>query len=147
VQYGARVGLSAARLERVAGLVRRGGPLGIGLAVLTPGVRAAAVPACGLAGIPMRVFVPGLALGSAIDLGLHFIIGYAGAGLLASVVAPSPLLVVVLLAVLGLLAWLALARRRAASRAFALRAWAQATCPACLVVGSLAPIEVEPSAS
>jgi membrane protein DedA with SNARE-associated domain len=145
VGYGPRVGLSAGRLERVAGLVRRGGLLGIGLAVLTPGVRSAVVPACGLAGVPLRLFLPGLALGSAIDLGLHFVIGYAGAGLLASVVAPSPLLIVVVLAVLGLLAWLVLARRRGASRAFAVRAWAQASCPACLVVGSLAPIDTEPS--
>src|SRR5919206_4514532 len=33
VHYGPRVGLTAQRLERVAGLVRRGGLLGIGLAV------------------------------------------------------------------------------------------------------------------
>src|SRR5919206_104787 len=33
VGYGPRVGLTAQRLERVAGLVRRGGLLGIGLAV------------------------------------------------------------------------------------------------------------------
>jgi membrane protein DedA with SNARE-associated domain len=145
VSYGPRVGLTAQRLERVAGLVRRGGLLGIGLAVLTPGVRSAVVPACGLAGVPLRLFLPGLALGSAIDLGLHFVIGYAGAGLLASVVAPSPLLIIVVLAALGLLVWLVLARRRGASRTFALRAWAQASCPACLVVGSLAPIDTEPS--
>jgi membrane protein DedA with SNARE-associated domain len=144
VGYGPRVGLSAQRLERVAGLVRRGGLLGIGLAVLTPGVRSAVVPACGLAGVPLRLFLPGLALGSAVDLGLHFVIGYAGAGLLASVVAPSPLLIVAVLAVLGLLVWLVVARRRGASRTFALRAWAQASCPACLVVGSLAPIDTEP---
>jgi membrane protein DedA with SNARE-associated domain len=145
VGYGPRVGLSAQRIERVAALVRRGGLLGIGLGVLTPGVRSAIVPACGVAGIPLRVFLPGLALGSAIDLGLHFAIGYAGAGLLASVVAPSPLVVIVALAVLGLAAWFVVARRRRASPAFAVRAWAQATCPACLVVGSLAPIDTEPA--
>src|ERR671929_122540 len=50
------------------------------------------------------------------------------AGLLASVVAPSPLLIVVVLAALGLLAWLVVARRRGASRTFAVRAWAQASC-------------------
>ena len=145
VGYGPRIGLSAQRIERVAALVRRGGLLGIGLGVLTPGVRSAIVPACGLAGIPLRVFLPGLALGSAVDLGLHFAIGYAGAGLLASVVAPSPLAVIVGLAVLGLVAWFLVARRRHASRGFAVRAWTQATCPACLVVGSLAPIDTEPA--
>jgi len=145
VGYGPRIGLSAQRIERVAALVRRGGLLGIGLGVLTPGVRSAIVPACGLAGIRLRVFLPGLALGSAVDLGLHFAIGYAGAGLLASVVAPSPLAVIVVLAAVGLVAWLVVARRRHASRGFAARAWAQATCPACLVVGSLAPIDTEPA--
>src|SRR5215210_716183 len=47
-KYGHRVGLTAERLERVANGVRRGGLLGIGLAVLTPGLRTAVIPACGL---------------------------------------------------------------------------------------------------
>ena len=51
--------------------MRQGGLFGIGMAVLTPGVRTAVIPACGLTGIPLRVFLPGLALGSAVDLGLH----------------------------------------------------------------------------
>src|SRR6266851_7339959 len=138
VKYGQRVGLTEQRLERVAKSVRRGGLLGIGVAVLTPGVRSAVVPACGLTGIAWRLFLPGLALGSAIDLGLHFAIGYAGSGILASIAAPSPLLVVVALALLGLAAWLVLARRRHASTTLAVNAWAQATCPVCLILGSVA---------
>jgi membrane protein DedA with SNARE-associated domain len=140
VRFGHRVGLTEARLERVAASVRRGGLLGIGLGVLTPGVRTAVVPACGLTGIPLRLFLPGLALGSAIDLGLHFALGYVGSGLLAIVVQPSPLLVVLALAVVGLGAWLIIARRRHASTSLAVNAWSQATCPACLVLGSIAPL-------
>lgn len=143
IRYGQRLGLTEERLDRVAARMRQGGLLGIGLAVLTPGVRTAVVPACGIARIPMRLFLPGLALGSAIDLGLHFAIGFAGSGLLAIVVQPSPVLVMVLLALLGLGTWLLIARRRHASAAAAANAWAQATCPVCLAIGSVAALHTE----
>jgi membrane protein DedA with SNARE-associated domain len=142
VRFGKRLGLTEQRLDRVAARVRRGGLLGIGLAVLTPGVRTAVVPACGLTGIPLRVFLPGLALGSAVDLGLHFAIGYAGAGLLATLVQPSPLVLIGALAIVGLGAWLVIARRRHLSTQVAVNAWAQATCPVCLALGSVAPFQV-----
>jgi membrane protein DedA with SNARE-associated domain len=136
LRFGTRLGITPERLENVAARVRRGGLFGIGLAVLTPGVRSAAIPGCGLARIPLRLFVPGLALGSAVDIGLHFGLGYAGAGVLAAMLAPSPVVVVLGLLVLGLVAWLLIARRRRASAQAALNAWAQATCPVCLVLGS-----------
>jgi membrane protein DedA with SNARE-associated domain len=143
LRFGRRLGITSERLDAVAHRVRRGGILGIGLAVLTPGVRSAAIPGCGLAGIPLRLFVPGLTLGSAVDIALHFAIGFAGAGLLATVVEPSPLLIVVLLALLGLAAWLLIARRKRAGRDVALNAWAQATCPVCLVLGGVAAFETQ----
>jgi membrane protein DedA with SNARE-associated domain len=138
VKYGQRIGLTEQRLERVAASVRKGGLLGIGVAVLTPGVRSAVVPACGLTGIAWRLFLPGLALGSAIDLGLHFAIGYAGSSILTTIAQPSPLLIIPILASLGLAAWLLIARRRHASTTVAVNAWAQATCPVCLILGSVA---------
>src|ERR1700730_7118095 len=143
-KYGPRVGLTEARLDRVGASVRRGGLFGIGGAGLTPRVRSAVVPACGLTGIAWRLFLPGLALGSAVDLGLHFAIGYAGSSVLATITQPSPLLVILVLALLGLGAWLLIARRRHASRTVAVNAWVQATCPVCLMLGSLAPLETEP---
>jgi membrane protein DedA with SNARE-associated domain len=136
IRYGRRLGLSQERLDRVAATVQRGGLLGIGLAILTPGLRTAAVPACGLAGIPLRSFVPGLVLGSGADLGLHFALGYVGATVLASLASGGWLLVVGLLGV-GLIAWVLVVRRRRATAAEAAVAWTQATCPVCLVVGSL----------
>ena len=144
LRFGGRLGVTSGRLERVAQRVKQGGVLGIGLAVLTPGVRSAAIPGCGLAGIPLRLFIPGLALGSAVDLGLHFALGFAGAGLLASVVQPAPLLIVLTLALLGLAAWLVIARRRHATREVAVNAWAQATCPVCLILGSVAALDTAP---
>lgn len=143
VRYGQRIGLTDGRLARVSASVRRGGMLGIGLGVLTPGVRTAVIPACGLADVPLKLFLPGLLLGSTLDLGLHFGLGYVGSTLLASLVAPAPLAIVVGLAALGLGAWLVVAKRRNASAAVALNAWAQATCPVCLVVGSVASLDSE----
>jgi membrane protein DedA with SNARE-associated domain len=142
-RYGRLLGLTEDRLDRVAAGVRRGGVLGIGAAILTPGLRTAAVPACGLAAIPLRAFVPGLVLGSAVDLGLHFALGYLGASILASLAGAGWVLVVGLL-ILGLAAWLLLMRRRRASVAAAAVAWSQATCPVCLAVGAIGS---QPSAS
>jgi membrane protein DedA with SNARE-associated domain len=139
IQYGQRLGLTAERPDGIAARVRRGGAVGIGLAVLTPGLRTAVIPACGLTNVPMRLFLPGLALGSGLDLGLHFAIGYAGAGLFENLVQASPVLIVALLALVGLGLWLLLARRRRASAALAFNAWVQATCPVCLVVGEILP--------
>jgi membrane protein DedA with SNARE-associated domain len=144
LRFGGRLGVTSGRLERVAERVRQGGVLGIGIAVLTPGVRSAAIPGCGLAGVPLRLFIPGLALGSAVDLGLHFALGFVGAGLLASAVQPAPLLIVLTLALLGLAAWLVIARRRHATREVAVNAWAQATCPVCLILGSVAALDTAP---
>ncbi len=141
--YGSRLGLTAERLDRVAAGVRRGGLVGIGLGVLTPGVRSAIIPACGLAGIPLRLFLPGLAIGSLVDLALHFGIGYAGAGLLSAIVQTSPLLVLIVLLAVGLGAWLVIARRRRVPTRVAVSAWVQATCPACLALGSVAPLSYE----
>src|SRR5258708_28408693 len=138
LKYGERIGLTEQRLERVAASVREGGLLGIGVAVLTPGVRSAVVPACGLTGIAWRLFLPGLALGSAIDLGLHFAIGYAGSSILATIAEPSPLLIIPILAALGLAAWLLIARRRHASTTVAGKPRAHAPPPPCLVLGHLA---------
>lgn len=143
LRFGRRLGITSERLERVAASVQRGGILGIGVAVLTPGVRSAAIPGCGLAGIPLRLFLPGLTLGTSVDLALHFALGVLGAGLLLSLVQSSPLVIVLVLALVGLAAWLFIARRRRVSREVALNAWAQATCPVCLVLGSVASLETE----
>jgi hypothetical protein len=50
-----------------------------------------------------------------------------------------------LLAIVGLGAWLFIARRRGASTQVAVNAWAQATCPACLLVGGIASLQVGPT--
>ena len=145
-RYGRYVGLGGARLDAAASAVRRRGPIGIGMAVLTPGVRTATIPACGIAAVPVRVFGLGLLLGTLVDLALHFALGYAGGtalDLLGTVPAWPVLLVALLLVGLG--AWFLAHRRLRPSAsggqvaAAAFDVWAQATCPACLVVGLVSP--------
>ena len=130
-------GLGRERLDGAAQALRRRGPLSLSVALLTPGVRNLAVPACGLAGTSPRVFVPALAVASGLDLALHFVLGAFGGSLLEAV-RPDPLAVgiaVVVLALMSLAAWLILARRR---RVSALAAWEAAGCPACVALGALA---------
>jgi membrane protein DedA with SNARE-associated domain len=141
VQYGARLGLTPERLDAVSRKVRQGGALGIGLGVLTPGLRTAVIPACGLTNMPLSVFLPGLILGSVVDLSLHFAIGFAGASLLTA----SPLAVAVVIAVVGLAITLYIAHRRRANAAAALTAWTQATCPVCLALEVVAPARLDPA--
>jgi|SRR5579864_2472738 len=141
LRYGSRLGLTGDRLESVGKRMRQGGPLAIGLGVLTPGVRTAVIPACGLTNVPLAMFALGVGVGSTIDLGLHFAIGFAGGSLLAFVTGTTILVVVVMavvvLVLLGLAAWLYLARRRHTTARAALTAWTQATCPVCVGLGAV----------
>jgi membrane protein DedA with SNARE-associated domain len=142
-RFGRYVGLTADRLDAAARAVRRSGIGGIALLVMTPGVRSAAIPACGLAAVPWHIFVPGLVIGSTLDLALHFALGFAGGQVLAGVFEAGAVTwivagVLVLVAAAGLLGWYLLRRRKRGASAFA--AWEQAACPVCLVLGvALAP--------
>jgi len=145
-RFGRYLGLTAARLDAAATAVKKGGPIGIGLAILTPGIRAATVAACGLAALPMRTFVPGLALGSSLFLSLHFflgaLIGPLLTGLAQVVSLPIVLALIVVLLAAGLAVWVVIRRRqrlnapRAEVIAEALEAWHEAACPVCLALGA-----------
>src|SRR5437868_2576693 len=58
-RFGGYIGMTPQRLDSAADKVKKSGPIGIGIAILTPGVRSVTVTACGLAGIPLRVFATG----------------------------------------------------------------------------------------
>jgi len=140
-RFGRLAGLGRDRLEAMATAVQQRGTLSIGLALLTPGLRNAAVPACGLAGLPLRAFLPPLVAASTFDLALHFALGAAGGSLLDAL-RPDPLVVAlgfVALAALGLAGWLLIVRRRSRSRSNreALAAWESTACPVCLALGAL----------
>jgi membrane protein DedA with SNARE-associated domain len=90
-RFGGYLGLPPSRLDRASAKLAKAGALGVGVAVPTSGVRAAAVVAFGLAGIPTGTFLSGLVAGSTAFLCLHFTFAYAGSALLssaASVVSP-----------------------------------------------------------
>lgn len=143
-RFGRYVGLSEQRLDSVASSIRRGGASAVALSLLTPGVRVATVPASGLARMPYEAFLPGLLVGSAGFLALHFAIGYAAGPLVEAALRAAGLplvLLAVAILLVGLIGWLGL-RKRAATRGDdsvdtleELRNWENASCPVCLGIG------------
>jgi len=139
----ARFGVSAERIDRLAEWLRRRGVRGVAIARATPGLRVGAISASGIAALPFSVFLVGLVAGNTVFVGGHFALGYVvgapalelikGAGVAIAVVA------FIVLAGLGAAAWAWLRRRRARAGATATdlpstAAWAEAACPACLLV-------------
>ena len=78
LRYGRFLGITDARLDAAARRLEKSGVIGIGLAILTPGIRSVTIPACGIAGIAFGRFVGGLILGSGLFLALHFALGILG---------------------------------------------------------------------
>lgn len=114
-RLGRYVGLSPVRLDLAANTVRRGGVAGIAVSLMTPGVNATTNAAAGLAGLPWRVFLPGLALGSAGDVALHLAVGYTGGAVadrvLRTIPLPFAITMLTLALVCGLGVWVALHHR------------------------------------
>lgn len=146
-----RVGLSAARVERLAGPLRARGVVGVALARMTPGLRIVAIPAAALADVAPRSFAAGLAMGNGVFVTGHFVLGAvlgAPAIALARSVGPAVVALVGGLAAAGMLGWLAIRRRSRAAAGPGIEIaglggaagdWADAACPACLVLGAVVP--------
>jgi hypothetical protein len=97
-----------ARLRRASPRTgSRASPIGIGLIVLTPGVRVASVAACGIADVWFRTFLPGLILGEGLFLCLHFFIGallVPGLAAIAQIVPPTiPVIAIIVVVISGCL--------------------------------------------
>ncbi|MCI0584549.1 MAG: hypothetical protein L0227_16950 [Chloroflexi bacterium] len=144
-----RIGLTDDRVERVAGPVRERGAVGVAVSRMTPGLRIVAIPAAALAAIAPAPFAAGLAVGNGVFVGGHFVLGLA-LGPAASAVAGSIGLALIALvaglAVVGLVGWLVIRRRRPGrdrdgygleALARAAGDWADAACPACLTLGAV----------
>lgn len=141
-RFGRYIGLTPSRLDAASSKVKKGGVLSVSVAILVPGVRGAAIVASGLADMPLRTFLAGLAVGSLLFLGLHFFLGFLGGSLFSIVshVLPLPWLVLLtillLLAVFGL--WVLIRRRRKAAKRDAegtsLELWNEGICPVCLAL-------------
>lgn len=138
-RFGRYIGLKPERLDRAARAVQRRGWRGVVIGRLAPGLRVVIVAACGLAALPLRTFLLGLAVGSLLFFGLHIGLGYlvgpSVIGLLSQLNLPLwPLLLAIL--VVGLAGWL-IRRRRRQNVAGDLLAWADASCPLCVMAGRL----------
>lgn len=145
-RLGRFVGLTRERLDRAMVLLQKRGATAVFFGLNIPGARAGITPAAGLARLRYPVFAPAMLGGSGIFYAWHIALGY--------VVGPSatqllegihlPLLpVVVGLALLGLLGWLFLRRRKPGQSGSSLpeestldrlHSWTEAACPACLAI-------------
>lgn len=97
-RLGRYIGLTQERLDRVSATIRKSGPFALGVSLVTPGIRSAAVPAAGLAGLPYLTFFTGAMIGSVLFLALHFAIGLIGGPLIAFVMSAINLPMVVFFA-------------------------------------------------
>jgi membrane protein DedA with SNARE-associated domain len=146
-RFGRYVGLNATRLDAATAIVKKRGPIGLSVIILTPGVRAASVAACGLADVPIKTFAFGLILGEGVFLALHFflgsILGTLWNQLTSTLSLPLTIGILVGLLLIGLGAWIVIRRKQqpTASRreviADAIEAWHEATCPVCLTLGAV----------
>ena len=154
--FGRYLGLTPARLDAASARVKKGGIVGISTAILVPGIRGVAISACGLAGIPMRTFLPGLIVGSSLFLALHFFLGYFG-GIFFVVTghvlsANFTVIAVLLLVLIAFALWAVAFRRQRAARntleaeAAPLALLHEGICPACLALyaaNQLRPLSIE----
>jgi membrane protein DedA with SNARE-associated domain len=133
-----RFGVGEDRIDRQAERFRRGGPVAVAVARMTPGVRIVAVAAAALAALPFGAFVSGLAIGNAVFIAGHFglgmAFGIAATGILAGLAVP--LVVLAAAALAGYVAWRSIRARRSDADGAGL-AWTDASCPACLAIGAV----------
>jgi membrane protein DedA with SNARE-associated domain len=143
-RFGRYLGLTSARLDAASLRVKKGGVLGISTAILVPGIRGVAIVACGLAGIPLRTFLPGLVVGGSLFLAFHFLLGYFGGAFLVVIgrVLPASFVIVAVVILLSVVfaLWAAAFRRQRTARnnleaeAAPVALLHEGICPACLAL-------------
>ena len=142
-RFGRFIGLTERRRDQFTAALRTRGPLAIFLALNVPAARSGVVAAAGVAGLSYRAFAPPMLVGNSVFYGWHIALGFvAGPPALALLerANASLLVVFVALAVLGLLGWLMLKRRRGAAEGDTLdrlHSWTEAACPGCLAITAI----------
>jgi membrane protein DedA with SNARE-associated domain len=132
---GPRLGLTGARVRRVAAAAETRGLAGLAVGRATPGLRTLTVVAAGVSGLRGRRALPALILGSSVFLQVHLVLGLL-LGPLADRAfnqAKGPALAAAVVLAAGALAFWRVRRRNRLPAA-----WAEAACPACLGVRALA---------
>jgi membrane protein DedA with SNARE-associated domain len=135
-RLGRRIGLTEERLDRIGGRLHRGGRPVLALGRCTPGLRTLTVVGAALSGIPAAVALGGLLLGGTIFVQAHLALGFALGAAARAVLAKAGLVLVAVAAAVSLVGFVVWVRRRGATTGG--RAFEEATCPACLVVGAVA---------
>lgn len=149
-RFGRYIGLTTARLDAAAAKVKKGGIISISVATLVPGVRSAAIVAGGLASVPLRIFLPGLFVGSTVFLAAHFFLGYLGGSILTVIGQVLPLPTVILLVFVLLVAafglWVIGFRRQKAARdqtdAAPVEVFHEGICPVCLALYTMNQLHI-----
>jgi membrane protein DedA with SNARE-associated domain len=146
-RLGRYLGLTPARLDAASALVRRSGPVGLAVIMLTPGVRAASIIACGLANVSLRVLGFGLIIGEGLFLALHFFLGSILGVVWQTLTqnASGPLVAAIFSGLLlaGFGAWILIRRHQRPTAArheivgSAFEAFHEASCPVCLALGAI----------
>jgi membrane protein DedA with SNARE-associated domain len=143
IRIGPKLGLSQDKINALSERFRRVGWPGIAVSRVLPGLRAIAVTACGIAGLPLSLVLPGVLVGSFAFVLLHVLIGYLGGPLALNALQSIniPLLpAFVALALLGLVGWFILKRRSRTSEKIA--GWSECACPVCLALVSADPFHL-----
>jgi membrane protein DedA with SNARE-associated domain len=134
-RLGPKVGLTRERMDRATAVVERRGRPALAVGRGTPGLRTATVVAAAASGASVRRALPPLVAGSSVFLLLHLFLGYflgpAARHVIAAATVPAILVIVALVGAAAVL-WIARRGRRAGGEA-----WAEAACPACLVLGAI----------
>jgi membrane protein DedA with SNARE-associated domain len=151
-RFGRCIGLTSSRLDAASARVQKGGALSMSIAILVPGVRGAAIAASGLAHMPLRTFLSGLIVGSAVFLALHFSLGFLGGSLFTLIGRVLPLswatLLALALLVIVFALWAVAYRRKKTARhevgGEALELWYEGICPACLALYAANQLQATP---
>jgi membrane protein DedA with SNARE-associated domain len=75
-RFGRRLRLTPERLDRAERRLERHGAPAVAAARLVPGLRIVTAVACGVLGVPLRVFLPGLVSGSLLYVVAYVLLGY-----------------------------------------------------------------------
>ena len=86
-RFGRPLRLTSERLDRAEQQLERHGAPGVAVARLVPGLRIVTAIACGVLGVPTRVFLPGLVVGSLCYVIAYVLLGYFAGPAVAQVLA------------------------------------------------------------
>lgn len=133
-----RLGIGEGRLQVLSDRFQKGGSASVAITRMTPGIRIAVIPAAAIARIPFRVFLPGIVAGNAVFVTAHFGVGFLFGAYAKDLIERfgwTAIVMVVILAVLAIVGWLIIRRRRVAmAQTDAYECWADCSCPACVAI-------------